>query len=100
MNQGTVTECNVVDCTYNQSQQCTSGAIDVSLLDASVQCYTYTKEQVSSDEVSMGTGAVSQCDVIDCTHNLAQRCIAAEIVVSLLDDLPQCVTYTTKETTA
>lgn len=37
---------------------------------------------------------VSQCDVIDCTYNEGQRCIAVEITVSFKDGVAQCATYT------
>lgn len=95
VNQAIVTYCDAKDCTHNKNQQCTAGAVDVSFIDNLVQCYTYTEEPMSSEQVSLGAGAVSQCDVIDCTHNTGQRCVAAEISVSLVDSVAQCVTYTT-----
>lgn len=91
---GLVSQCNVTNCTYNQSQQCTAGAIDVSFMDKLAQCYTYTEQPVLSKQVRKGVGDVSQCDVIDCNYNEGQRCIAKTIAVTYQDDIAQCATYT------
>ena len=56
---GLVSRCNVNNCTYNQGQQCTAGAIDVTFMDALAQCYTYTQAPVPAVQVEMGAGDVS-----------------------------------------
>jgi hypothetical protein len=92
---GLVSQCDVINCTYNEDQQCTAGAIDVTFVDALAQCYTYTTEEpTSSVQVGMGAGDVSECDVIDCTYNEGQRCTADSITVTFVDDKAQCATYT------
>lgn len=95
VNQAIVTHCDAQNCTHYHLQQCAAGSVDVAFIDNLVQCYTYTEESISSEQVSLGAGAVSQCDVIDCTHNTGQRCVAAEISVAVVDNVAQCVTYTT-----
>jgi hypothetical protein len=93
---GIVSQCDVMNCTYNEGQRCIAGAIDVTFLDDLAQCYTYTTEEPSSSvQVARGAGDVSQCDLIDCTYNEGQRCIADSITVNLLDSVAQCATYTT-----
>lgn len=91
---GLVSQCDVINCTYNKGQQCTAGAVDVTFEDNLPKCYTYTKEPESLEPVVMGAGDVSQCDVIDCTYNEGQRCIAHEITVSFKKGVAQCATYT------
>ncbi len=43
---GLVSRCNANNCTYNQGQQCTAGAIDITFMDALAQCYAYTQAPV------------------------------------------------------
>lgn len=90
---GLVSQCDVTSCTYNKGQQCTAGAVYVTFVDALPKCYTYTKEPESLAPVVTGAGDVSQCDVIDCTYNEGQRCIADEITVSFKSGVAQCATY-------
>jgi hypothetical protein len=91
---GLVSKCDVINCIYNEGQQCAAGSIDVIFLDDLAQCYTYTildKEELPG---GVGAGDVSECDVIDCTYNEGQRCIADSITVTFVDDKAQCATYT------
>lgn len=91
---GLVSECDANNCTYNKDKQCTAGAIDVSFMDELAQCYTYTQEPVTTLQVTVGVGDVSQCDVIDCTYNVGQGCKAETIAVNFVDGVAQCATYT------
>lgn len=92
---GLVSKCDANNCTYNQGNQCTAGAIDVTFMDALAQCYNYTQVPESSLQVAVGAGDVSQCDVIDCTYNVGQGCKAETIAVAFADGVAQCTTYTT-----
>lgn len=92
---GLVYQCNLVKCIYNKSQECTAGAVKITFEDNLAQCYTYTQEPVSLEQVAMGVGDVSQCDVIDCTYNVGQGCKAQTITVTSVDSVPVCYTYTT-----
>ena len=100
MDLGLVSQCNAIKCIHNSDQQCTAGAVDVSFEDEMAKCFTYTtsdiEEPVASLSVSVeGAGDVSQCDVVDCTYNEAQRCTAETISVTFGNDTAQCATYTT-----
>lgn len=91
---GIVFQCKMTNCTYNHEQQCNAGGIRVTFRDTLAECYTYTQEPDSVKQVGVEVGEVSQCDVIDCIYNQAQRCLAETIVVNYLDDVPVCGTYT------
>ncbi len=95
---GIVSKCEVINCIYNQGQQCTAGAINVTFEDEVAKCFTYTlsdtEDPVSSLPGGIRAGDVSQCDVIDCTYNEGQRCTAAEITVTFIESTAQCATYT------
>ena len=95
---GLVSHCNVINCIYNSDQQCTAGAVKVTFDNNLPQCYTYTTsepEPGASPSVGVvGAGDVSQCDVIDCTYNEGQRCMAESITVTFGEDMAQCATYT------
>ncbi len=92
---GLVYQCGVINCTHNKGQQCTAGAIDITFEDNLAKCYTYTQEPVTTMQVAMGVGDVSQCDVIDCTYNVGQGCKAETITVTIVDGVAVCYTYTT-----
>lgn len=93
MDSGFVSQCDAMKCTYNQEQQCTAGAIRITFVDESAECYTYTEEPDQVEQVRIEVGEVSQCDVIDCTYNHGQRCMAELIIVNNLNSLAQCITY-------
>jgi hypothetical protein len=93
MDSGIVWRCDAIKCTHNQEQQCTAGAISVTFVDELAECYTYTEEPERVKQVGIEVGEVSQCDVIDCTHNQGERCMAETIIVAYLDDVARCVTY-------
>lgn len=95
---GLVSQCDADSCTYNQSKQCTAGAIDITFMDTLAQCYTYTQEPESSARFAVGAGDVSQCDVIDCKYNVGQGCKAETIALSFEDGVAQCATYTIPST--
>lgn len=42
MGAGDVSQCDVIDCTYNEGQRCTAESITVTFRDDTAQCATYT----------------------------------------------------------
>ncbi|PSF37327.1 hypothetical protein C7H19_11070 [Aphanothece hegewaldii CCALA 016] len=93
MDLGFVCQCNAINCTYNHEQQCNAGAIKVTFENGLAECYTYTQKKRKVKQVGIEVGEVSQCDVIDCTYNHGQKCMAETIIVITLDDVARCVTY-------
>ncbi|GFE68885.1 DUF1540 domain-containing protein [Chroococcus sp. FPU101] len=93
MDLGFVCQCDAINCTYNLEQQCDAGAIKVTFENKLAECYTYTQEPEKVKQVEIEVGEVSQCDVIDCTYNHGQKCMAETINVTYLDNVARCVTY-------
>lgn len=93
MDLGIVSQCDAMNCTYNQEQQCTAGALRITFASELAQCYTYTEEPERVEVVRIEVGDVSQCDAIDCTYNVGQKCMAETIVVSHPDEPARCATY-------
>lgn len=76
--QGPVLTCLKTDCSYNRSECCYAGGIEVG--DSHPTCDTYTTQQVQpqSQDISM----VSQCMVEQCYFNNSKDCHAAGITVA------------------
>ncbi len=93
MDSGFVSQCEAVNCTYNQEQQCTAGAIRITFASQLALCDTYTEEPEQVKQVRIEVGDVSQCDVIDCIYNQGQRCMVEFITVNFSDSMARCATY-------
>lgn len=84
---GPVLTCLQTDCSYNKSECCYAGGIEVG--DKHPTCDTYTHRPTS---VSSSMSAVDICNVSECYFNQSKECHAAGITVGTHSDHPDCFT--------
>jgi hypothetical protein len=86
-----VSECEMIECAYNQQRACHAMAITVGD-DVCPMCDTFLDSD-SKGGVSNETGGVGACKESDCQFNDALECSAPSIKVSGHSGHADCSTY-------
>lgn len=89
---GAVVSCEVGECSYNSSKNCT--ASDIKVGEDHPACATYTTSGAQSSE-SSSMAHVGGCAATDCTFNEQKKCEAPGITVSHHGDHADCASYRT-----
>ncbi len=85
-----VVSCNVIECAYNQNDQCHAMAVNVG--EEKPVCGTFyeSSQKCTGMEASAGVGA---CKMDDCIYNDCLMCAADSIEVEWQDENAKCLTF-------
>lgn len=88
--EGAIMTCTVMDCSYNQAEECHADAIHVGGDHATCDTFTTTAVQ---DLSSSTEGDVGGCDMVDCHFNEDRDCEANGVTVSMHESHADCLTF-------
>lgn len=92
MQESFVQKCEVESCCYNKEGMCHARSITIG--DGSnPKCDTYTHCSGSSKGGDAQCASVGACKVTACKFNEDMECQAADIIVGMNDNEPDCLTF-------
>ena len=86
-----ISDCQVVDCSYNKAKKCHALAITVGDGQCPM-CDTFAKLGKKGGDPEV-TGGVGACRAQDCKHNKSLECSANSIHVALHSGHADCTTF-------
>ncbi len=94
MTMSRITDCEVIECSYNKDRKCHTPAITVG--DTSCpMCDTFTRQDQKGGDPQI-LGGVGACRADDCKFNESLECRANGISVGMHSNHADCKTYSTR----